>query len=321
MTEKSISMKTRKVIMMCWMVLFMALPALAAENKAAPPYMGQKPPGLVPKIFAPGLISLPKQYEHDICLSKDMQECYFTVRAPNWTVHKIAVTRYVNGHWTHPVPASFTDNGSLSPSLADNDKSMYFSRGGGIWKAERSISASGTKGGWSPPQPLPAPVGPHQADWGCNISSLGNLWFCSWRPGGLGKCDLWFARLADGQFKEPINLRSLNTDASDCCPLPGPNEDYVIWSSEHPGGFGSSDLYISFADGKGGWTAPKNMGPTINTALNEASPHMSPDHKYLFFSRTVDSKGDDSKGEEDIFWVSVEAFLRDKNKPASDKHD
>ncbi len=316
--EKSMC-KTRWIALTFLMVLFMALPALAAENKAPAPYLGQKPPGLVPKVFAPGFISLPKQYEHDICFSKDMRECYFTVRNPKWTVHKIAVTLYQNGRWTQPVPAaSFSDNASLSPCLADNDLSMYFSRSGGIWKTERYMSASGAKLEWSQPKPLPEPISPAHGEWGCHISSLGNLWFCSWRPDGKNKCDLWFARFADGQFKEPINLRELNTSGFDCGPVPGPNEDYFIWSSTRDGGFGKSDLYISFADGKGGWTSPKNLGPTINTSGNEAGPYLSPDYKYLFFSRCDDSKGEE---DEDIYWVSVKAFLSDPNKPASNKQD
>jgi hypothetical protein len=304
--------------MMFWMVLFMALPALAVENTAPAPYIGQEPPGLVPKVFAPGLISFPNRYEHDICFSKDMRECYFTIRNAKWTFHEIMVTHYEKGRWTQPVPASFSDNASLCPSLADNDQSMYFSRSGGIWKTERSKSGSVTNRWWSQPKPLPAPISPPRGEWGCHISSIGNLWFCSWRPGGLGKCDLWFARSVDNQFKEAINLRGLNTSTFDCGPVPGPNEDYFVWSSNRDGGFGKSDLYISFADGKGGWTAPKNLGPAINTSGNEAGPSLSPDNKYLFFSRCDASKGEE---DEDIYWVSVEAFLRDPNKPAANKHD
>jgi hypothetical protein len=311
--------KSVKLFLAAWMVMFMAMPAIAGENKAPAPYMGQEPPGLVPKVFAPGLISLPKRYEHDICFSKDGRECYFTVRNANWTVHKIMVTRYVNGRWTQPVQASFSDNASLSPDLADNDQSMYFSRSGGIWKAQRSTFGSGTNRGWSQPKPMPAPISPPQGEWSCHISSLGNLWFCSWRPGGIGKCDLWFARPVDKQFKEAINLRDLNTSSFDCGPVPGPNENYFVWSSDRDGGFGKSDLYVSFADGQSGWTAPKNLGPTINTSGGETGPYLSPDQKYLFFSRCDASKGDSE--DEDIYWVSVEAFLRDPNKPASNKHD
>lgn len=304
-------MTTRKTSTIGWMVLFMALPAIATGNRAPAPYLGQEPPGLIPKVFAPGLISLPNRYEHDICFSKDGRECYFTVRNAAWTVHKIMVTYYENGKWIPPVRASFSDDASLCPSLADNDQSMYFSRCGGVWKAQRTTAESGTNRGWSQPNLMPAPIGLSYGEWGGHISSLGNLWFCSWRPGGLGKCDLWFARSVDKQFKETINLRNMNTPTFDCNPVPGPNENYFVWTSDRAGGLGKSDLYISFADGHGGWTAPKNLGPTINTSGGEGGAYLSPDYKYLFFSRCDASKG--ASEDEDIYWVSVKAFLPDPN--------
>src|SRR4030042_5742803 len=86
----------------------------AAENTAPELYMGQEPPGFVPKVFGPRLISLPNRYEHSICLSRDGRECYFTVRAANWASSQIMITRLVNGKWTQPVPFFF---GNMCPSL------------------------------------------------------------------------------------------------------------------------------------------------------------------------------------------------------------
>jgi len=288
--------------MIGWMMLFAALPGLAADDAAPAPYMGQEPPGLVPKVFAPGLVSLPNRYENEICLSKDGRECYFTVRNAAWTVYQVYETHYSNGQWTIPAVASFSDGQSLSPSLEDNDQSLYFGRGGHIWKAHRVAQ------GWSQPEAVPAPISSAQNDWSCHISSLGNAWICSWRTGGVGQCDLWRVRFADGQFTEAVDLRGLNTTASDCSPVPGPNEEYVIWNSDRAGGLGGADLYISFPDGQGGWTSPANLGSVINTSGNETNPSLSPDHKYLFFSR-------EAGGDSNIYWVSVEAFLPDPNGP------
>jgi len=80
------------------------------------------------------------------------------------------------------------------------------------------------------------------------------------------------------------------------------NEDYIIFNSNRPGGYGGLDLYISFANGSGGWTTPQNLGPNINSSGNDDSPYLSPDYKYLFFART------NSAGEEDIYWVDVRAL-------------
>jgi uncharacterized protein (TIGR02145 family) len=50
------------------------------------PYMGQEPPGLLPKIFTPAWINP----QFDICFTKDGQECYYTVFADGY------------GGWTAP---------------------------------------------------------------------------------------------------------------------------------------------------------------------------------------------------------------------------
>jgi hypothetical protein len=276
------------------------------DDAAAPPYMGQEPPGLVPKVFAPGLVSVPGRFEHSICLSKDGRECYFTVRAADWSSSRIMATRLENGKWTQAVPFSI---GNMCPSLADNDQSLYFIGGAKVWRVRRFQSGSGTQWQYQP-ELLPAPANSPQPGWSCHLSSLGNLWICSWRPGGLGRCDLWRIRSVGGKFTEAENLRNLNTTGFDCYPVPGPNEDYVVYSSDRPGGFGRNDLYVSFADGHGGWTAPRNLGPTINSSNHDSSPYLSPDYKYLFFARETSTDAD-------IYWVRVEAFLPDPNGPKS----
>ncbi len=297
-------MRASSAYVIAWTILFTALPNLAAETTtAAPPYLGQEPPGLLPKVFAPGLLGIPNRIENDVCFSKDGRECYFTSRASGWTVYEIMVTRYENGQWTPPVRASFSDGRSMGPCLADNDQTIYFGRSQDIWRARRTAQ------GWSQPEIVVTPASSPQAEYTASISTLGNLWICSWRSGGLGGCDVWRVSCGDGQFQEATNLRLLNAPNNECAPMPGPNEEYVLFNSDRPGGFGGGDLYISFADGQGGWTAPGNLGSTINSARSEWGPSLSPDHKYLFFSR------DDPSGDSSLYWVRVEAFLPDPNGP------
>jgi hypothetical protein len=271
-------------------------------NGSAPLYyMGQEPPGLQPKVFALGLISLSNRYEHALCLSMDGRECYLVVRSADWSIKQILVMNYEDGQWTPPVQASFSDNESESPCLTDNDQFLYFGRSVDIWRTRRTTQ------GWSEPELLPAPVSSPEGEFSCHISSLGNLWICSWRSGGLGRCDIWRLSLSDGQFKDATALRSLNTSLSDCHPITGPDEQYVLFYSNRPGGFGGADLYVSFPDGKGGWISPRNLGRTINTSKNDMVPYLSSDYKYLFFNR------ESSGGDTDIYWVRTEAFLPDPN--------
>ena len=265
--ERKRKMVTKKIWFICCLSLVVALPGLSAgTDDAGPvPYMGEEPPGMIPRIFAPGFISLTNRYENNICFTKDGHECYFVTRTSNWSSYQIFETHYENEQWTTPKRASFSNNLSLCPSLANNDQDLYFSMSSpNIYKVTR------TAAGWSSPTVVGSPVSSSQAEWSCHISTLGNMWICSWRSGGVGGCDLWKVLYENGRFTQAVDLRDLNTTSSDCGPAPGPNEDYIVFMSGRPGGFGNADLYVSLNDGEGGWTAPRNLGPTINTSGTES---------------------------------------------------
>ena len=44
------------------------------------PYFGQKPPGLIPELFAPGIISISGRHEMGVSFSPDLDEMYFAVQ-------------------------------------------------------------------------------------------------------------------------------------------------------------------------------------------------------------------------------------------------
>ncbi len=57
------------------------------------------------------------------------------------------------------------------------------------------------------------------------------------------------------------------------------------------------DLYVSIQDRFNKWSKPLNLGPTLNTALNEISPFLGADGRTLYFS----SNGRPGYGDADIF--------------------
>ncbi|HCW09146.1 MAG TPA: OmpA family protein [Cytophagales bacterium] len=57
------------------------------------------------------------------------------------------------------------------------------------------------------------------------------------------------------------------------------------------------DIYVSLQDKNGNWSAPINLGPTLNTAGNEMSPFLSADGRTLYFG----SEGRPGYGDADIF--------------------
>lgn len=77
-----------------------------------------------------------------------------------------------------------------------------------------------------------------------------------------------------------------------------PDFDVMIFSMKAPDSRGEEDLYFSVRNSGGYWSAPRNMGATLNTSGYEISPFLSPDKKRLYFA----SNGHGGEGSADIFY-------------------
>ena len=73
-----------------------------------------------------------------------------------------------------------------------------------------------------------------------------------------------------------------------------PDEEFMIFRSNRPGGFGGSDLYVTFIIEENNWSAPVNLGSKINSPSDELGGDVTPDGNYLTFGRNGD-----------IYWVST----------------
>ncbi|MCK5103666.1 MAG: PD40 domain-containing protein, partial [Cyclobacteriaceae bacterium] len=74
-------------------------------------------------------------------------------------------------------------------------------------------------------------------------------------------------------------------------------ENVLLISMDHKNTQGAEDLYICLKSENGNWSAPDNLGVTINTSGFEISPFISDDGKLLFFT----SNGHGGYGDADIF--------------------
>ena len=134
----------------------------------------------------------------------------------------------------------------------------------------------------------------------------GSLFLSSDRPGTLGRSDLYRAqRLADGRFGEPVNVGApVNTEFVEGDTFVAADESYMILTSTRPGGFGSADLYVSFRQRDRKWSKPMNLGETINSDQIDFCPMMTPDGKYLFFSRRWGATWEQTT-QADVYWVDA----------------
>jgi Tol biopolymer transport system component len=87
-------------------------------------------------------------------------------------------------------------------------------------------------------------------------------------------------------WSTPINLGpTVNSGFVDRGPAISKNGLSLYFASTRPGGFGGEDIYVSQRETRDGeWGPPVNLGPIINTRLNEQVPAFSRDGHLLFFA-------------------------------------
>lgn len=268
-------------------------------------YFGQTPPGDTPAVFAPGIISLEGRFEQFLLYSPDGSQLVFSVTNSDWSRFTLESLRRENGAWTEAAPAPFLGSrpDGLVACFSYDMRRAFFSSmrpaaapPANIWMSERRGS------GWSEPTMVGPPVSSDGNEWEVSIARSGTLYFSSMRNGGYGDLDLYRAPLVDGGYPEVENLGPvINSPAGDDLPYVAPDESYLVFGSGREGSRGGRDLYVSFRK-DGGWTEPLSLGPAINSDGFDNYPSVSPDGKYLFFTRRKAWVTDEDS---DIYWVGA----------------
>jgi hypothetical protein len=109
--------------------------------------------------------------------------------------------------------------------------------------------------------------------------------------------DTWMSN----NYSASTLVDSVNSDYDDKCPFVF--QDYMVFTSNRPGGLGGYDLYYSvFRNGK--WNYPVNMGPKINSSSDEYRPLLGyhPVYSNLFMVYSSDKPG--GAGGFDLYFTS-----------------
>ncbi len=121
---------------------------------------------------------------------------------------------------------------------------------------------------------------------------------------GLDKFSLYFTQQAvdDDQWinRQAFVFNGKNNNFNVMHPSLNEQGNVLYFSSDMPGGFGETDLYVSVLDENGKWSTPQNLGARINTAEAEIFPFITEDD-LLYFA----SSGHGGLGGLDIFEVDL----------------
>jgi Tol biopolymer transport system component len=273
-------------------------------------YLGQPFPGDTAVVFARGIVSTDHLEHSAPAFSPDGNEVFWSLwRRPEKGEPQVIMTmRRESGTWSAPAVASFSgkfvDGG---PVFSADGRRIYFystrptpagTTSDDIWFVEKQDN------GWGEPQCLGFvarfPELRHAGQ--PTIAGNGTLYFMAHAPGPLNDSGIYRAELVNGEYAKPQLLpRSINLPPFlNWTPFIAPDESYLLFSSnQRSPESDAGDLYLTRRLTDGSWTDPVSLGEPVNSGRQERLPMLSPDGKYLFFTRPTPGY------DQDVYWVSA----------------
>ncbi len=196
-----------------------------------------------------------------------------------------------------------TDKNESSPLISPDGSLLFFtrsdihSRDADVW-----VSKKTKEGKWGKAQSLGSPVNNkvHNSVLSCAADNRSVLLLNTYFADGSYKgCCFSQSEWEDEQWTLPqdVMIQNINHYGKWLDASLSVDKSTMVLSALRPGTLGYNDLYVSFKMEKGVWSEPLNLGSSINTPFNEASPFLASDHKTLYFS----SVGYPGYGNQDIF--------------------
>ena len=285
-------------------------------------YLGQPLPGETPVVFAPGIVSTANTIEHGSpTFSPDGNEVFWqTNRFVNGektrSIFGMSMRR-VGGKWTVPEISSYDSSPFFSP---DGNRLYFLPIGPEKGETNGPYFVEKKGNGWSEPKCLGLIARfPELRFVYCHsLTRNGTLYFLGYLEGVRGNFGIYRSELVNGEYVKPELLPpSINAPGGNTInwtPFIAPDESYLLFSSNRCNpDTDAGDLYACFRQLDGSWTDAVSLSATINSSQQERFPAVSPDGKYLFFTRWV------SDDNEDVFWVSAEIIGELKAKVIQEK--
>lgn len=266
------------------------------------------------EVFAPGVVST--GYVFASAFTPDGRTVFFTQTNLDRSVITLMRARLVDGRWgaVERVPLGDITR-AMDPHVAPDGRALYFTaprreaakafaEPGGDWDSYvAELRADGSTGAW---RNLGAPANTDRMEMYTSLTRTGALYYGTVPPVGTVDTSyrgIWRAELGAGggarRLEAPVNANG--GDAGN--PYVTPDERVLIFNSSRSGGAGRSDLWMSVRGVDGRWGEPVNLGPSVNGPEVEFCPQLSPDGRFLFFSR-VHYDGDQRAGS-DVYVIRV----------------
>jgi len=272
------------------------------------PYLGQKSPGDVPELFAPGIVADIYEEHSAAIFTPDGKEVFWARRVTTvketGQISGLVVTMHMqqeNGVWTKPKLASFNlDSWTFVDDITPDGKYLFLSSSrpnekGGPSQRPKDWVVNKTNEGWGEPYLFDLQIESNKKYNLRKKTNNGNIYISGKLPKANVEISgyafgLFRLKLVDGEYQEPVALdTTINSQFLDYAYYIDPDEEYIIFASQRPGGFSEIDLYISYHQPDDSWSEAINLGEKINGAGVDCTswPYVSPEGKYLFFVTNI----------------------------------
>ncbi len=259
-------------------------------------YLGQVPPGYMPKIFVLPVNGSLRPIER-ITISNDGKEIFYgQLNTYPPSVSKVLYYRYNENRWQ---VSEELFSGYVAPALSPNDSIIFLLKSITYDRAETYFSRR-TVSGWSTPEKM---FYFSQQSHYTQSTSMNNIYISTNFPGSalrdVGKVIISGADTSVMSIGMPVNT---TLDESDF--FIARDESYIIHARHSPGVAG--DLLISYKKVNGSWTNSKSLGSHINypNPTWEYGPFVTQDNKYLFFTR-----GDNAWNSYFTYWCRIDNII------------
>ena len=202
--------------------------------------------------------------------------------------------------------------GQYFPSLTADGMLIFTGRSRGRRGENEDLFISKISGkSWAEPKSLSDSINTDQFNEGtASVAADGfSIVFtgCN-RPDGLGSCDLYASYNINGAWTKPENLgKAINTAHWESQPSLSIDGRKLFFVSTRPGGKGGQDIWMS-TKASGKWSKAVNLGPVINSELDDCSPFIHPDGETFFYA----SSGKAGLGGFDLFKSRLEGNIFDE---------
>ena len=235
-------------------------------------------------------------------ISADGLELYFASDRPGGLGHLdlwISTRESVDDPWGPPVNLTTLNSpyGDIWPSISADGLTLYFSdyfyrpdhpggQGGhDLWMSKRAS----LNDPWVTPVNLGPVVNTSADEQSVTISHDGlTLIFSSDRAGGSGSDDLWMSTRPTTQddWDPPVNLGPVvNSSSYDQECYLSCDALILFFMSGRAGGLGGSDAWVTVRRTINDlWGPPVNLGPPVNTSVDDGNVVISADMRTLYFA-------------------------------------